>query len=213
VSCIPQPVPVASDPITDWEAKARLGFEPDDLLMGSFGYVAPSKRVDVALRAFARVRRSFPNAHYAIVGRVIAGHELSPLLDELGLGEEVRLVGYADDAIFRTYLRAVDVGVNLRYPTHGETSATLLALMAAGKPVLVSRVDAFVELPDAACVKIDVGTEEQSQIETWLLALLEDRDRRCQIGRNALSYVRRECDPEAVAARYVDFMQQVLNEV
>jgi hypothetical protein len=129
------------------------------------------------------------------------------------LGEEVCLVGYADDAIFHTYLRAVDVGVNLRYPTHGETSATLLALMAAGKPVLVSRVDAFVELPDAACVKIDVGTEEQSQVETWLLALLEDRDMRCQIGRSALNYVQCECEPEAVAARYIDFIQQVLNEV
>lgn len=213
VRYIPQPVPVASESITDREAKARLGFEPDDLLVGSFGHVAPSKRVDVALRAFARARRSFPNAHYAIVGGVMEGYELSSLLDELGLGEEVCLVGYADDAIFHTYLRAVDVGVNLRYPTHGETSATLLALMAAGKPVLVSRVDAFVELPDAACVKIDVGTEEQSQVETWLLALLEDRDMRCQIGRSALDYVQSECEPEAVAARYIDFIQQVLNEV
>jgi len=217
VEHINQPVPTSPDPITVQEAKTRLGFRPDDLLLTSFGYVAPSKRVDVALRAFAGVRKratvreSVPNVHYAVVGKAIAGYDLSPLLAELDLDEAVRMVGYADDATFQAYLMATDIGLNLRYPTWGETSATLLALMAAGKPTLVSRVDAFTELPEAACVKIDLGPGEQAQIEALLLALIKDQELRQHIGANAANHIRRECNPEAVAARYIGFIQQVLD--
>jgi glycosyltransferase involved in cell wall biosynthesis len=213
VAHINQPVPVDPGLMNVEEAKTHLSLRPGDLLLASFGYLAPSKRVDVALRAFARIRHSVPNVHYALVGRVIEGYDLESLLVELDLGEVVRLVGYADTATFRTYLAATDIGINLRYPTNGETSATLLALMAAGKPTLVSRVDAFVELPEAACVKIDVGPGEQAQIEALLSALIEDRDLRNQIGANAADHVRRECKPEAVATGYINFIQQVLGEV
>lgn len=213
VAHISQPVPIDSDPMTIEEAKVHLDFRPDDLLLVSFGYVAPSKRVDVALRAFARIRKSFPNVYYALVGKIIEGYDLSPLLAELDLDEVVRIVGYADAATYQTYLIATDIGLNLRYPTLGETSATLLALMAAGKPTLVSRVDAFVELPEAACVKIEIGPCEQAQIEAVLLNLMGDQDLRRQIGAHAADYVRRECEPETIATRYIDFIRNVLDEV
>jgi glycosyltransferase involved in cell wall biosynthesis len=207
---INQPVPIAPFTLTQAEAKIRLGYDPDDILMASFGYVAPNKRVDVALEAFVEVSRSWPNAHYAIVGKVVEGYDLASVLDRLDLGDGVRVVGYADVDTFRTYLRACDIGINLRYPTNGETSATLLALMGEGKTTVVSRVDAFVELPDAACVKVDVGLGELAQVETLLAGLIEDPDLRRRIGENASAYVRRECDPEAVAGAYVGFIQRVI---
>lgn len=213
VTHINQPVSTNPAPMPVREAKARLGFGSDDLLLASFGYIAPSKRVDVALKAFAQIHKSVPNAHYVLVGKVVEGYDLAPISAELDLDEVVHIIGYVDTATFQTYLRATDIGINLRHPTNGETSATLLALMASGKPTLVSNVDAFVELPKATCVKVDLGPDEQAQIEALLLALIEDRDLRRQIGANAADYVRRECKPEAVAARYIRFVRQVLDEV
>ena len=217
VGYINQPVPTDSGAIVSEEdvkeAKSRLDVEPDELLLASFGYIAPSKRVDVMFRALAQIRVRYPSVRYALVGKVIEGYDLSSLLADLNLDQAVRFVGYADDVTFRTYLRAVDIGVNLRYPTSGETSATLLALMAAGKPTLVSNVDAFAELPETACVKIDVGAGEQDQIEAMLLALIEDQELRRRIGANAVDYVRRECDPQGGAANYIRFVQRVLDRV
>lgn len=213
VTHINQPVPVTSDLMTGKEAKVRLGFKADDLVLASFGYIAPSKRIDVALRAFAEIRRCYPNVYYALVGKVVEGFDLSSLVNELDLDDAVRTVGYVDEDTFQAYLAATDIGINLRYPTSGETSATMLALMAADKPTLVSRVDAFVELPDVTCVKIDVGPNEQSQVEEVLQHLIEDRDMRRQIGTNAADYIRRECDPQAIAAEYIDFIQQLLRSI
>jgi hypothetical protein len=82
--------------------------------------------------------------------------------------------------------------------------------MAAAKPVLVSNVDAFIELPEAACVKVDVGPSEETQIEILLRALLMDDELRRQIGANAAAYTRQECDPAIVAHHYIDFICALL---
>lgn len=213
VEHINQPVATTGSPIPSREAKGRLGFDSDDLLLASFGYVSPNKRVDVALRAFASIRESFPNLRYVLVGKVVEGYDLRSMVNELGLGDVVRVVGYVDDDTFRAYLAATDVGINLRHPTSGETSATMLRLMAAGKPTLVSRVDAFVELPDDICMKIDLGPEEQSQVEEALQHLLGNRDLRRELGKKAVDYIRRECRPETVVANYVEFIRQILDKV
>ncbi len=74
----------------------------------------------------------------------------------------------------------------------------------------MSGVDAFSELPDAACVKVDVGPDELAQVEVLLAALIEDPDLRRRIGEKAAAYVRHECAPEAVAGAYVEFVQGVI---
>jgi glycosyltransferase involved in cell wall biosynthesis len=212
VTLVNQPVSIDQSTISVEEAKTRLGFKPDEVLLASFGYIAPNKRIDLALEAFASIHKRHPGVRYALVGKVVNGYDLSAVVARLHLDDAVHIVGYADDVTFKTFLRATDIGINLRCPTLGETSATLLALMAAGKAALVSKVDAFVELPEHACVKIDVGPGELAQIEVLLTALIEDRDLRERVGANALAYIRETCAPAVAAARYYDFIQDVLGE-
>jgi glycosyltransferase involved in cell wall biosynthesis len=131
-------------------------------------------------------------------------------LAELNLNNDiVRLIGYADSESFANYLAATDIGINLRYPSFGESSATLLRLLALAKPVLVSNVDAFAELPETAVVKIDVSADEQAQIETHLSALISDVSVRQAIGNRAAQLVREEHIPEVVAQRYLAFLEEV----
>jgi glycosyltransferase involved in cell wall biosynthesis len=210
VALINQPIPVDRLPLSTKEAKVRLGLDPDTLLFTSFGFIAPNKRIDVALEAFAAVRKRHPGVRYALVGKVVNGYDVSSVVARLNLDDAVNIVGYVDDATFTTYLQATDVGINLRYPTLGETSATLLALMAAGKPTLVSNVDAFVEFPEHTCVKIDVGPGESAQLEALLTALIEDHELRDGVGASALQYVRENCDPAVAAAAYYEFAKHVL---
>lgn len=194
-------------------AKARLGYHADDLLVGSFGYAAPTKRIHVVLEALAALRDQFPNLRYAIVGAVVDAYDVEALADELGLGDIVRFVGYTDDDDFADYLAAVDIGINLRHPTTGETSAALLSLMAAGKPSLVSETDAFVELPDDVCIKIPTDVAELPELEAWLARLASDPSLRQTIGHQAYDYIAREYAPSAVAQHYIDFVQSVVDDL
>ena len=192
------------------QARQTLGYAASDIVVTTFGYAAPSKRIDQVLRALARLRAEFPNLRLAIVGEVVSGYAVHTWIDELGLREVVRCPGYVDEILFETYLAATDIGVNLRYPSNGETSGTLLALMAAGKPVLVSNVDAFRELPAAACVKIEVDEQELDRLARALRGLVQDEAARATMGRCAQSYVEENCAPGAVARAYLQFAKTIV---
>ena len=53
-------------------------------------------------------------------------------------------------------MAACDVLVNLRYPTMGETSGSVIRALSLGKPLLVSDVGWFSELPDDVVLKVPV---------------------------------------------------------
>lgn len=207
---INQPVPVPKAPLPSAIAKANLDYNPDDLLLLSAGFIAPSKRVDVALQAIAELKVDFPHLHYALVGQAVDGYNLDPLLKKWNLENNVSLVGYADDGTYKTYLTAADIGINLRYPSLGETSATLFELMTAGKPVLVTNIDAFAEIPEPVCLKVDAGPNEQAQLNSLIKELAGNTDLRQQIGKYAMAYIRRSCDPASVAQQYIEFISQAL---
>ena len=69
------------------------------------------------------------------------------------------------DEEFPAYFAAVDCLVNLRYPSAGETSGTLIRALEAGKPVAVSDYAQFAELPDDCVVKIPFEGEVEALAE------------------------------------------------
>lgn len=193
-----------------YDSKASLGFSPETCLIGAFGYLAPSKRVDVALRAFARLYRDWPAVRFVCVGQIVQDYDLLKLVAELGISDVVDMVGYVPEDKFMRYLAAVDMAVNLRYPWTGENSGTLISLLGAGVPTLVSDIGSFQELPDEVVLKIPVDTTELDCIEQALRQLLRDRERARQIGDAAQRFVRETANPVKVARQYAAFMRRLI---
>ena len=118
-----------------------LGIGDDELVVASFGFVTPQKRLEPALAAFAKLRAEPAGGRrlrFAIVGEVSPHYDLDELLSRT-TREGVTVVGRADARTFHAWMAAADVAVNLRHPTGGETSASFLRLLALGKPTLVLR--------------------------------------------------------------------------
>jgi hypothetical protein len=82
--------------------------------------------------------------------------------------------GYVPDEEFVNYFAEVDRVVNLRYPTAGETSGTLIRAFDAGKPVAVSDYAQFAELPDDCVTKIPLGSGEVEALVKFFTADLRD---------------------------------------
>ena len=100
--------------------------------------------------------------------------------------------------------------LNLRYPTVGESSGTLLRSLGLGKAVLVSEIGSFQEFPDDVCLKVPVGPGEEDLIFEYL-NLLVSRPEVCQaLGARAREYVARECNWASVARRYAGFLEAVV---
>ncbi|MDE3167385.1 MAG: methyltransferase domain-containing protein, partial [Acidobacteriota bacterium] len=110
---------------------------------------------------------------------------------------------------FTGYLGACDIVLNLRYPTVGESSGTLLRALGLGKAVLVSDLGSFSEFPADVCVKVPAGAGEEDLIFEALNLLVSRPDAAAALGARAREYVARECNWDTVAEQYVGFLEAV----
>ncbi|WP_040665874.1 glycosyltransferase [Nitrolancea hollandica] len=202
------PIPAA---IEQGAARRVLGLPEDQFILASVTHVNPYKRLDIVLRALRRLREDVP-AHLLIAGTVSPLVPLQRMVALLGLEDAVDILGFVDDAQARLIVAAADVCVNLRYPTAGETSASLLRIMGSGRPVMVSDVGSFRELPDDAAIKVPVDALEEEMVLGLLRALSADATLRDTIGRNAREFVRREHSLAAMAAGYHQVLEQTLRQ-
>lgn len=148
-------------------ARSLLGWPVDNLVLGVFGIMHRVKRVETVVRVYRRLRQQFPKIALVLMGPV--DPTAWPLINALQQdpdgtrAEEIHIYpAYASPEMLLTAMLAVDVGVNLRNPTAGETSATLNTMLGMGKPVIVSDIGTYREYPDICCPKIATDdTEEQ----------------------------------------------------
>jgi glycosyltransferase involved in cell wall biosynthesis/SAM-dependent methyltransferase len=197
-------------PQTDRNAwRYRLGLDESAPLIGIFGFLKPYKRIAESLRAFRRLLRVAPTAKMILVGEPHPDLPVTSLIQSLGLSPAVRVMGFASNEEFTGYMAACDMVLNLRYPTVGESSGSLLRALGLGKPVLVSDVGAFREFPDDVCLKVPVGAGEEDLIFEYLNLLTSRPDVARALGERAARHVQEECNWDRVAGLYASFLRAV----
>jgi len=179
-------------------ARAELGLPADRPVVGSFGFQTPIKRTAAAVRALARPELA--GAWLLVVGEVSPEVDLEGEARRAGVADRVRVTGFVDGPTFGRALAACDLALNLRYPTAGETSASLLRLLAAGRGAVVSDYAQFADLPAGAAVRVPLGDGEAESLAATVAGLLADPARLAAMGEAARRHVAREHAPERAAA-------------
>jgi glycosyltransferase involved in cell wall biosynthesis len=174
--------------------------------------VAPSKRGPQLLQAFARLRERHPDALLLLAGGISSRYDLELHATEHGLAldESVVHLGYIADTEIWPLLGACDVLVSLRWPTMGETSGSVIRALAAGRPIVVSDVGWFSELPDAVAAKVPVGPHEVETLAAFIDALASDPALRARMGHAAAEHGRREYDVDRVAELYLAALEEAV---
>lgn len=187
----------------------RLGLNETDPLIGIFGFLKPYKRIAESLRAFRRLVRVEPRAKMILVGEAHPDFPVAEMVRSMGLSRFVKIAGFTPIQDFVGYLGACDVVLNLRFPTVGESSGTLLRSLGLGKAVVVSDVGSFREFPDTICCKVPVGAGEEEVLFEYLNLLVSRPDLAAQMGARAKEWVLRECNWDNVARQYAAFVESV----
>jgi glycosyltransferase involved in cell wall biosynthesis len=202
VAQITMPVePLPAAPGRTQELRQRYGIAAGDFVVGSFGLLTREKGIETLARAVARALPRLPRLKLVLVGSAPDRPLLERRLEALGLRGRFTLTGRVPFAELGEHMELVDVAVHLRYPSAGETSASLLRLLAQGRPTLMADIPNLAEVPDTAVVRLDVSDEE-GEVTRGLLRLAARPERRRSLGRAAAAFARAEHSPERCAGSY-----------
>ncbi|MEM6705253.1 MAG: hypothetical protein AAF690_21210 [Acidobacteriota bacterium] len=204
VTVVPMPMP--APPIDEAARRAgaavreQLGVGTDALLLGSFGFQTPIKRTSSVVRCLAE--EGMEDVHLLVAGEASPAVDLAGLARDLGVTERVHEVGFLSEDEFQASIEACDLSVNLRYPTAGETSASLLRTFARGRAAVVSDYAQFADFDRAVAVRIPVASpeEEGASLAALLRPLRSDRSKVIEMGAAARRLILEQHDPQRAVA-------------
>jgi glycosyltransferase involved in cell wall biosynthesis len=171
-------------------------------LFGCFGHLNESKRIPQLLAAFARLRETRPEAKLLLVGA------LSSRLTGLEIPEGVVREDYVSEQRLWSLMAGCDAIVSLRSPTMGETSGSAIRALTLGKPLVVSDVGWFSELPDEVAVRVPVDEHEGPALAAALERLAADDAAREAMGAAARELMEREHALPRVAELYASALEE-----
>jgi len=187
-------------------ARAALGIDPDTFLVCSFGFVAPNKLTHELLRAW--IGSSLHLERHCALVLAGANHdspygvEVEALIRSAGPSANIRIAGWLDAEVYRQYLQAADVGVQLRTNAHGESSGAVLDCMNYGLPTIVNANGSMAEFPPDAVWRLPDAFEE-SELRAALETLRADPARRAALGQGAVALLDARFRPARCAGLYL----------
>lgn len=189
-------------------SRTLVGAEGDAILVGVVGRLAPVKRPDVALAAFATVAERHARAHLVFVGDGELRGELEAARDALapGVRERVHLVGAQED--MARVLAELDL-VLLTSRTEGMPVA-LIEAAAAALPVVATPVGGVPEI--VVHERTGLLGESEDELAFHLDALLSDEALRVAMGGRARLRVRDRHGASALADRLEELYEAVTEE-
>lgn len=171
---------------------------PGRVIIGVIARLAPVKDLATLLRAMRTVLRECPGAVLQVIGDGPERDRLELLAAELGVSDGVRFFGFRRDV--PEILAGFDI-FTLSSLSEG-TSVTILEAMAAGKPVVATRVGGNPAIIEEGVNGFLVPVSDPAELALALLRLIHDEALRRSMGTANRAKAAREFGIRAATARY-----------
>lgn len=205
-ACISNAIPVteymvAKDRGREWRLKHGFGHESK--LIVSVARLSAEKNPQGLLKAFASTFRGSPEAQLLFVGDGHLRQPLESMANDLGIQGAVHFLGNRHDV--PEVLAAADVFV---LASHYEGQGlSIMEAMAAGLPVVATRVGGIPELIDHQKDGYLVEANDITGLGAALLKLVSDNALREHLGISARQRAVREFDVHTMVSRYEELYE------
>jgi GalNAc-alpha-(1->4)-GalNAc-alpha-(1->3)-diNAcBac-PP-undecaprenol alpha-1,4-N-acetyl-D-galactosaminyltransferase len=173
------------------------------------GRLVPQKRPELALDAFAGLRRSHPDARLALLGEGPLRDALQERVEELGLTGAVELPGFVGNP----FARCVSADVFLLTSDHEGLPNALIEAQGLGLPAVSTRCphgpDEIVE--DGVTGRL-VSCGDASGLAERLRELADDPEGRREMGEAARRLARRRFAVERVVPRWEETLIEAVRQ-
>jgi glycosyltransferase involved in cell wall biosynthesis len=159
----------------------ELGLDDGAPLIGIVGRLFPIKNHRLFLNAAARVAIQMPSAHFVIVGDGTLRPDLEHYAHELGFADRVIFTGWRRD-LPNIY---ADLDVLVVSSDNEGTPVSAIEAMAAGCPVVATRVGGLVDLIADSENGYLVPPRDPDELATAVLRLLQDPKTACRMAQAA----------------------------
>jgi hypothetical protein len=208
--------------------RRRLGLPSDAVVFGVFGGLTTEKLVPETLWAFRHTRAWVPDARLLLCGHADPWLDLEQRIAEADLTDAVCRFEAATDNEFDDAIAAVDVQVNLRWPTAYETSGPWVRGLAQGRATIITDLPHQAHVPTldprtwkrhAPCSDLSAGADDRAvavavdmrdldrSLRSAMRRLATDAPLRARLGSNARTWWERE----HTLARMVGDYERALN--
>ena len=180
----------------------------DHALVGFVGRLVPDKGGALLLRAAQQVLAGHSKTKFVLVGEGPSRREWETLACQLGIGEQVVFAGVRDD--MSSVYASLDM---LVLPSLVESMPMcVLEAMAAGRPVIATRVGAVPKLIIPEQTGLLLNSADVNELASAILRLLADQQLANRLGQNGRAHVAEYFSAEAMALAYVEQYQRLLEK-
>ncbi len=177
-------------------------------LIGVVANWRPVKGIQSFLRAASLVSQKIPTSRFILVGHGSQEPDLRALTDDLGLHEHVEFLDNGTD--IPVLLAALDIAVQ---PSLSESfSNVLIEYMAAGKPVVATRVGDAERVIENGREGLLVQPNAPQELADAILDLCTHRDNADLMGQRARMKVLQNWSCDRILDEYDAFYQEITNK-
>lgn len=189
--------------------RGRLGIPPDEVVLMHLGFLTPEKGLEQILAGVAAAKKSGVPVRLVLVGEGKISEDIRVAASAIGVESQVSTTGWVEAEAFPAVPAAADLGVVLRTPSAGETSAAAVRFMAAGTPVAVSGLRQFLEWPEKAAPRLTPGPSAPAELARLLASASAGGKAWESRRRAARSAYEQSHRPADVAEATVNFLESL----
>ncbi|WP_199543253.1 glycosyltransferase [Paraburkholderia kururiensis] len=194
------------------EARRKLGLADDDFVVCAFGFMDFTKLNHTLLEAWDR-SALVKDQHCKLIfvgGREESdyGMSIDETISRSDGASRISITGFVNHDVFVDYLSVVDVAVQLRTCSRGETSRTVLDCLVHGVSLIVNANGPMAEYPDDTLIKLDDEFKTVDLAEA-LERLWRDAPLRQRLGARAKEYIYENHEPHKTAGGYAAVIEHV----
>jgi glycosyltransferase involved in cell wall biosynthesis len=197
------------------KARTALGLDETSFVVCSFGLLGPTKLNDRLLAAWlASALAADQRCVLVFVGENAGGDYGAAIEATIAASParaRIKITGWADEALYRQYLAAADVGVQLRTKSRGETSGTVLDCMNYGLATIINAHGSLADLPDDVVFKLPDAFDDAA-LTAALERMRDDGAERQRLGTAGRDTIRTAHAPRRCADAYALAIEQAYHD-